>query len=146
MAKTFDPVGMEVFKNSLEAVADGMALTVLLASRSANVRNALDFSTAVLTPDGELAAQGACLAIHLGGMMPALRACLGRYKGRIYPGDIMANNDPYEGGSHLPDIYLFKPVFAGDVLLGFMCAMSHQLDIGGRVAGGTACDSTEIYQ
>ena len=146
MAKTFDPVGMEVFKNSLETVADGMALTVLLASRSPNVRNAMDFSTAVLTPDGEMAAQGACLAIHLGGMMPALRSCLDRYKGRIYPGDIMANNDPYEGGSHLPDIYLFKPVFAGDVLLGFMCAMSHHTDIGGRVAGGSACDSTEIYQ
>ena len=146
MAKTFDPIGMEVFKNSLESVADGMALTVLLASRSANVRNALDFSTAVLNADGELIGQGACLPIHLGGMMPALRSCLDRYQGRIYPGDILANNDPYEGGSHLPDIYLFKPVFVGDVLMGFMATMSHHTDIGGRVAGGNACDSTEIYQ
>ena len=64
----------------------------------------------------------------------------------IKPGDIFANNDPYEGASHLPDIFLFKPVFVNDTLIGYTCCIAHQTDIGGRVAGGNACDSTEIYQ
>ena len=79
-------------------------------------------------------------------MMPALQACLDYFEGRIYPGDIFISNDPYEGGSHLPDIFLFKPIFAGDRIVAHLCAMAHHTDIGGRVAGGNACDSTEIYQ
>ena len=64
----------------------------------------------------------------------------------VKPGDIFANNDPYEGASHLPDIFLFKPIFVNDVLMGWSCCIGHQTDIGGRVAGGNACDNTEIYQ
>lgn len=79
-------------------------------------------------------------------MMPALQACWDHFKGRIYPGDIFISNDAYEGGSHLPDIFLFKPVFAGERIVAHLCAMAHHTDIGGRVAGGNACDSTEIYQ
>ena len=78
--------------------------------------------------------------------MPALHACLERYEGRIFEGDILCSNDPYEGGSHLPDIFLYKPMYMDGRLLGYTCAMSHHTDIGGRVAGGNACDSTEIYQ
>ena len=58
----------------------------------------------------------------------------------------LINNDPYEGASHLPDIFMFKPVFAGDKLIAYVCAMSHHTDMGGRVPGSNACDSTEIYQ
>jgi N-methylhydantoinase B len=79
-------------------------------------------------------------------MTPALKACTDRYEGRIYPGDILVTNDPYEGGSHLPDIFLFKPVWVGERIVAYLCAMAHQTDIGGRVPGGNACDSTEIYQ
>ena len=64
----------------------------------------------------------------------------------VQPGDVFANNDPYEGGSHLPDIFLFKPIFAYDTLVGWSCCIGHQTDIGGRIPGGNACDSTEIYQ
>lgn len=78
--------------------------------------------------------------------MPALRGCLDRYGNSIKPGDVFINNDPYEGGSHLPDIFLYKPLFVQDTLLGYACAMAHQTDIGGRVAGGNASDSTSIYQ
>ena len=78
--------------------------------------------------------------------MPALESCLTRYRGNVKAGDIFILNDPYEGGSHLPDIFLFKPIFMEGVLLGYLCAMSHHTDIGGRVAGGNACDSSEIYQ
>ena len=137
---------MEVIKNGLESIADGMALTVVRTSRSSVVRTSLDFSTGVLDSHGELVGQSACSPTHLGGMMPALQACLDYFEGRIYPGDIFISNDPYEGGSHLPDIFLFKPIFAGDRIVAHLCAMAHHTDIGGRVAGGNACDSTEIYQ
>ena len=102
-----DPIQIEVFRNRLEAIGDGMALTLARSSRSIIVRIALDYSTGILGPEGELIAQGLCQPIHLGGMPPALTACLDYYKDRIYPGDILINNDPYDGGSHLPDIYLF---------------------------------------
>ena len=82
----------------------------------------------------------------MGGMPPALAACVEQYEGRIFPGDILVNNDPYEGGSHLPDIFMFKPVFAGETLVAYACAMSHHTDVGGRVAGGNSSDCTEIYQ
>ena len=146
MAKIKDPSKLEVLKNSFEGIADGMALTIIRTSRSSVVRSGLDFSTAVLSATGELVGQGMCQPIHLGGMMPALESCLARYKDNINPGDIFINNDPYEGGSHLPDIFLYKPIFAGNTIVAYGCAMAHQTDIGGRVPGGNACDSTEIYQ
>lgn len=146
MAALNEAVMLEVLHNALAGIADGMALTLVRTSRSSIVRQSLDFSTAVLSPKGELVGQGLCLPIHLGGMMPALEACLRYYGGRVYPGDVFINNDPYEGASHLLDFFLFRPVFAGDVLLGYVCAMSHHTDVGGRVAGGSATDSTEIYQ
>ena len=146
MKTVSDPIRLEVLRNALESIGDGMALTVYRTSRSTVVRASLDFSTAVLDANGQLVGQGMCVPIHLGGMMPALEACLNQYKGRVEPGDILISNDPYEGASHLPDIFLFKPVFLGDVLVGYLCAMTHHTDIGGRVPGGNACDNTEIYQ
>ena len=146
MTTTIDPIRMEVIRNALESIADGMALTVVRTSRSSVVRTSLDFSTGVLDSNGVLVGQSMCSPIHLGGMNPALMACVNHFKGRIYPEDILVTNDPYEGGSHLPDIFLFKPVWIGDRIVAYLCAMSHQTDIGGRVPGGNACDSTEIYQ
>ena len=137
---------IEVLKNSLESIADGMALTVVRTSRSHNVRASMDFSTGILTGNGELVAQGQCIPVHLGGMPVALEACVTRYADTMQPGDVFITNDPYEGGSHLPDIFLFKPVFIDDVPVAYFCAMTHHADIGGRVAAGNACDSTEIYQ
>ena len=146
MSDISSSIVLEVLKNGLEGIADGMAITVVRTSRSSVVRNGLDFSTALLNSKGQLIGQGMCQPIHLGGMEPALKALLERYEGQIFPGDILINNDPYEGGSHLPDIFQYKPIFADDVLMGFCCAMTHHTDIGGRVAGGNSSDSTEIYQ
>ena len=141
-----DPTRLDVINNALAGISDAMANTVVRTSRSSIVRLGYDFSTAILSPDAELVGQGLCQPIHMGGMPPALRACLAYFEGRIHPGDVLVNNDPYEGGSHLPDIFLFLPIFAGETLLAFACAMSHHVDVGGRVAGGNASDSVEIYQ
>ena len=85
MTTVMDPIRMEVIKNSLESIADGMALTVVRTSRSSVVRTSLDFSTGVLDTNGELVGQSLCSPTHLGEMMPALKACLHQYEGRIYP-------------------------------------------------------------
>ena len=138
--------GLEVIRNALDSVTDVMSVTLVHTARSPIVRNGWDFSCAILSAQGELVGQGLSQPVHLAGMMPALRSCMDRYEGRIYPGDILANNDPYEGGSHLPDIYLFQPVFVEGVLVVYLATMAHHVDIGGRVAGGQGHDNTEIYQ
>src|SRR5918995_1873160 len=107
MSNARDPASLEVIRNALESVADSMAITLYRTARSAVVRLGWDFSTAVLGTDGDLVGQGMCHPVHLGGMMPALEGCLRRYRGNIGPGDVLILNDPYEGGQHLPDVYLF---------------------------------------
>ena len=94
-----------------------------------------------------MVAQGLALPPHLGAMMPALRGCLEVFGDDIAPGDILASNDPYSGASHLNDIFMYLPVFAPDgQRLAFLGLILHHTDMGGRVAGGNAADSTEIFQ
>jgi N-methylhydantoinase B len=85
---------LEIIRNAFESIADGMALTVVHTSRSSVVRSGLDFSTAILNHEGELIGQGMCMPIHLGGMMPALQACLDYYGDEVHEGDVFINNDP----------------------------------------------------
>ncbi len=141
-----DPVTREVIRSSLVAAADSMAVTVVRTARSAVVKDGMDFSTAVFNGAGEQVAQGLTLPFHMGAMQPALDGVLAQFGGDVKPGDILASNDPYSGASHLPDIFLFKPVFAERTLIAWLCVIAHHTDIGGRVAGGNACDNTEIYQ
>lgn len=143
---TFNSIELELLKNALESIVDEMALTVLRTAYSTNLKNSMDFSTGLLDPEGNLVAQGLCLPLHLGSLPDGLAAVLNRFEDDIKPGDVFILNDPYEGGTHLPDIYLYKPIFIDNILLGFASAIAHHTDIGGRVAGGNACDSTEIYQ
>ena len=141
-----DPIAFELVKNALATIADEMAVTIVRTARSFVMKEAMDFSTAICDAEGRMVAQGLCLPLHMGSIPAAMEALLARYAGAFAPGDIYALNDPYEGGSHLPDIFVIKPIFAEDRLAGFSCCIGHQTDIGGRVAGGNACDSTEIYQ
>jgi N-methylhydantoinase B len=146
MSAQHDPAGLEIIRNALESVADSMAITLYRTARSAVVRLGWDFSTAVLTAKGDLVGQGMCHPVHLGGMMPALAGCLRRYGNDIHPRDVFITNDPYEGAQHLPDIYLFKPIFLDETLVAFCGAICHHADIGGRVPGGQGFDNTEIQQ
>ena len=141
-----DPFALELIKNALVALADEMALTVYRTARSFVVKEALDFSTALFLADGQLIAQGTCLPFHLGAMPFAVRSVTRAYKDRILPGDLYITNDPYDGSTHLPDIVLVKPIFHEGRLFGFSVALAHMTDIGGRIPGGNASDSTEIYQ
>ena len=145
-AAVHDPFALELIKNALVALADEMALTIHRTARSFVVKEALDFSTALFLADGQLIAQGTCLPFHLGAMPFAVRAVTNAYGQRILPGDLFITNDPYDGSTHLPDIVLVKPVFFAGRLVGFSAALAHMTDIGGRMPGGNASDSTEIYQ
>ncbi len=141
-----DATRLEVMRNALEGIADQMAITVYRTARSAGIRLGWDFSTAVLDAEGDLIGQGMCHPIHLGGMMPALAGCLAHWANDLAPGDVLISNDPYEGAQHLPDIYLFQPVYLGQALVGWLGVIGHHADIGGRVPGGQGYDNTEIQQ
>ncbi len=142
----YTSIELQLLKNRLESIVDDMALTVVRTAYSTNLRNSMDFSTGFCDARGRLVAQGLCLPLHLGSLPDGLSAVLQRFRDAIDDGDVFLLNDPYEGGTHLPDLYIYKPVFVDSRLLGFATAIAHHTDIGGRVAGGNACDSTEIYQ
>lgn len=141
-----DPIALELFKNAIFAIADEMALTIVRTSYSGVIKDNMDFSTAFCDADGKLVAQGLTLPGHLGSIPTALEAVVRRYGAEMAPGDIYVLNDPYEGGMHLPDIFLFKPLFVGGRRLAFAATVCHHTDVGGRVPGSNASDSTEIYQ
>lgn len=147
VGEVITPVRRELFRNALTTVADNMIVTVVRTSRSEVVKSSLDFSSAICDAKGQTIAQGLALPAHLGSMMPALQGCLDRLGMDLRPGDIMASNDPYAGASHLNDIYMFKPIFsASGERVAFLCLVVHHTDMGGRVPGGNATDSTEIFQ
>lgn len=141
-----DPITLELVKNALYSITDEMMVTIIRTAHSSNIKNVLDFSTAIFDEYGEMMCSGAGLRIHLGSMPGAMQAFLNKYKNNIYPGDVLILNDPFEGGMHLPDINIFTPIFVGEELSGFAGTICHHADIGGRVAGGNASDSTNIYQ
>jgi N-methylhydantoinase B len=145
-ATRVDPITFELVKNGLAVLCDEMALTMARAAYSPVVREMLDFTTALLTPEGEVMAQGRTSPLHLGSIMAALAGVRARFGDDMHPGDLFINNDPYAGGSHLPDIFLLKPLFVAGRLVAFVGAEAHMSDMGGRVPGSNASDSTEIYQ
>ncbi|MGH7319215.1 MAG: hydantoinase B/oxoprolinase family protein [Candidatus Rokuibacteriota bacterium] len=141
-----DPVAFEVFKNALFSIADEMALTILRTAYSGVLKDIMDYSTAFCDGDGQTVAQGLTLPAHLCSFPEALAATLRRHGDRMQPGDVYCLNDPFEGGMHLPDVFVLKPIFYRGERVAFAATVCHQTDVGGRVAGSNAADSTEIYQ
>ena len=146
MSPCVDPIDFELFKNALFAAADEMAVTVCRTTYSGVLRDNMDFSTSITDATGNVVAQGLTLPMHLGSVRTALAAVLARYGNDVREGDVYALNDPFEGGMHLPDVFMFKPVFVDGERVAFACCTAHQADVGGRVPGSNAADSTEIYQ
>jgi N-methylhydantoinase B len=110
------------------------------------LKDVMDYSTAFCDGDGHTVAQGLTLPAHLCSVPEALAATIRRYGDRMQPGDIYCLNDPFEGGMHLPDVFVLKPIFVQGKRLAFAATVCHQTDMGGRVAGSNASDSTETYQ
>jgi len=141
-----DPIEFELFKNALFGVADEMALTVFRTTYSGVLKDNMDYSTALFDAAGVLVAQGLTLPGHLGSMPTAIAAVKAAFAGKVYPGDIYILNDPFHGGMHLPDVFVFQPIFRGERPIAWAGTVCHHTDVGGRVPGSNASDSTEIYQ
>ncbi len=146
MAEIKDPIAFELFKNSIFSIADEMALTICRTTYSGVLRDNMDFSTAFAAADGKLVAQGLTLPAHLGSIPTALDVIVNRFGDTIQPEDMYIMNDPFDGGMHLPDIFIFKPIFWNGERIAFAATICHHADVGGRVPGSNASDSTEIYQ
>ena len=141
-----DPITLELFRNALFSIADEMAVTVCRTTYSGVLRDNMDFSTAFTDGEGRLVAQGLTIPLHLGSLPTALEAVLTKFDGNCHPGDVFVINDPYAGGMHLPDIFVFKPIFHDRERVAFAATICHHADVGGRVPGSNASDSTEIFQ
>ncbi|MDN5925647.1 MAG: hydantoinase B/oxoprolinase family protein [Hyphomicrobiales bacterium] len=145
-AEAINPMTLELVKNRLSSVTDEMAVTLARTARSLIMKDSHDFSVALCNARGELVTGGVGIAVHLGAIPNAMQAVMDLFGDDFEEGDIVFTNDPYSGGMHLPDIFVFKPIFSLGELIGFAAAVAHMADIGGRVPGGNAADSTEIFQ
>src|SRR5687767_1077075 len=141
-----DPVRLELVKNAIGSIVDEMVLTVIRIAYSSIMRDTMDLSSAFCDRQGRMIAQGLSVALHLGSIPDAMDRVREKYADTLAPGDIVVLNDPYQGGMHLPDIFMFKPVFVAERLLGYAVVVAHHNDMGGRVPGSSAADSTEIFQ
>src|SRR5437763_11277033 len=145
VAENHDPIALELFKNAVFSIADEMALTVFRTTYSGVLKDNMDYSTGFADAEVRLVAQGLTLPGHLGSVPTAMASIMHHYRDDIRPGDVFIMNDPFDGGMHLPDIFVFKPLFHEGERIAFACTVCHHTDVGGRVAGSNASDSTEIY-
>jgi N-methylhydantoinase B len=136
----------ELVRNALESIADQMCLTIVRTAHSDIVKSAMDFSTALCDGQGRVIAQGLTLPNQLGSIPDAINAALEKYRGRLEPGDVLIMNDPFQGGMHLPDIFVFKPVFIDDEVAAVIATIAHHTDVGGGAPGSLVASSTEVYQ
>lgn len=141
-----DPITFAVVKNALDTIVDDMAFAVMRTARSPIIRDVLDYSVTMCDAAGRILAQAKTVALHLGAVPDAVDVVIRKFAATCKPGDVIVLNDPYEGGMHLPDIFMFKPIFFENRLQGFSVVIAHHCDVGGRVPGSNAADSTEIFQ
>ena len=141
-----DPITFAVIKSGLDSIADDMAYTVVRIARSEIVKDVMDFSAALCAADGQMVAQAKTIAQHLGAIPEAMQAVLDKYGDDLHDGDVVIMNDPYHGGMHLPDVFMFVPLFFEGKRRAFAVVICHHTDVGGRVPGSNTSDSTEIYQ
>ena len=140
-----DPIAFELFKNSVFSIADEMALTIFRTAYSGVLKDVMDYSTALCDAEGRIVAQGLTLPVHLGSIPEAACAVMRHFGPAMAPGDVYCLNDPFDGGMHLPDLFVFKPIFCGGERVAMAATVCHHTDMGGRVAGSNASDSTEVY-
>ena len=131
-----DPILLEVYNNQFAAIAEQMGITLRNTSSSVNVKERLDFSCALFTHQGDLVVNAPHIPVHLGAMSETVK-CVIADNPKLRPGDVFATNDPYRGGSHLPDITIITPVFSptDDRLVFFVANRAHHAELGGIAPG-----------
>ncbi|MEV7794599.1 hydantoinase B/oxoprolinase family protein [Streptomyces sp. NPDC087512] len=149
---TADPVMLEIFNSHFVSVAEQMGARLAATAQSVNIKERLDFSCALFDPEGNLVANAPHIPVHLGSMGTAVREIVRRRAGSMRPGDAYAVNDPYHGGTHLPDITVVTPVFGeagtphADLVLFYVASRGHHAEIGGLTPGSMPADSRSIEE
>ena len=141
-----DPVMLEVFNNLFMSIAEQMGATLENTAYSVNIKERLDFSCALFTPQGDLVANAPHVPVHLGSMSESVRKILKQNQGRIRSGDVFMMNNPFNGGTHLPDVTVITPVFDADggQIIFVVASRGHHADIGGKTPGSAPPDSRHI--
>jgi 5-oxoprolinase (ATP-hydrolysing) len=132
-----DPILLEIFNNRFMAIAEEMGVVLEHTAHSVNIKERLDFSCALFDPKGELVANAPHMPVHLGSMSESVKTIAARNKGRMRPGDAYILNDPYHGGTHLPDVTVVMPVFLSGRSRPdfFVASRGHHADLGGMTPG-----------
>jgi N-methylhydantoinase B len=136
-----DPITLRVLLGALRAACDEMNVVLIRAAHSANIKERRDCSTALFDARGEMVMQAEAIPVHLGAMPASVQAVLDEDHA---PGRAWVLNDPYKGGTHLPDITVITPVFAQDALLAFAACRAHHADVGGKIPGSMPADSKTL--
>ncbi|MEN3277474.1 MAG: hypothetical protein V7631_3264, partial [Massilia sp.] len=145
---TADPVMLEIFNNLFMSIAEQMGLRLQNTAHSVNIKERLDFSCAIFDAHGNLVANAPHMPVHLGSMGESIKTVMRENAGRMRAGDVYVLNDPYNGGTHLPDVTVISPVFdeAGADILFYVGSRGHHADIGGTTPGSMPPDSRHIEQ
>lgn len=139
-------VTMNIIENTMVSICREMGITLMKTSYSTIFNEALDFTCAIASPEGEMWAVAEFCPAQIGGMPLIIKSSLEEIPlASIEPGDVLVHNDPYRGGLHTPEHTLFCPVFVEDELMGFAVAIGHIAEVGGMVPGGFASEATEIF-
>ncbi len=141
-----DPVMLEVFNNLYMSIAEQMGATLANTAYSVNIKERLDFSCAIFDHNGDLVANAPHVPVHLGSMSGSVRSILHQNAGMIRPGDVFMMNNPFNGGTHLPDVTVITPVFddTGTKIIYTVASRGHHADIGGTTPGSAPPDSSHI--
>jgi N-methylhydantoinase B len=138
-----DPIQLQVLTGALRATCEEMGAVLIRSARSSNIKERHDASTALFDARGEMTMQAEHIPVHLGSMPAAVHAVLAEDHSR---GDPWVLNDPFAGGTHLPDITVITPVLVDGELLGFAAARAHHADVGGRIPGSMPADSRTLEE
>ncbi|MGV3726879.1 hydantoinase B/oxoprolinase family protein [Hydrogenophaga sp.] len=143
---TVDPVLLEVFNNLFMNIAEQMGLQLQNTAYSVNIKERLDFSCALFDAEGNLIANAPHMPVHLGSMGESIKTVIRENAGKMQPGDVYALNDPYHGGTHLPDVTVITPVYLGNQPTFYVGSRGHHADIGGTTPGSMPPFSTRIAE
>jgi 5-oxoprolinase (ATP-hydrolysing) len=143
-----DPVRLEIFSNLFMSIAEQMGYRLQSTAHSVNIKERLDFSCAIFDPDGGLIANAPHIPVHLGSMGESVREVIADRAGQLKPGQSYVLNDPYHGGTHLPDVTVITPVFSpsGGEILFYVASRGHHAEIGGITPGSMPAFSTRIEE
>ncbi|MDO9437762.1 hydantoinase B/oxoprolinase family protein [Hydrogenophaga sp.] len=141
-----DPVLLEVFNNLFMNIAEQMGLQLQNTAYSVNIKERLDFSCALFDAEGHLIANAPHMPVHLGSMGESIKTVIRENKGQMQPGDVYVLNDPYHGGTHLPDVTVITPVYLGNEPTFYVGSRGHHADIGGTTPGSMPPFSTRIEE